>query len=186
MVSHYIASVLAYNVQESLGVNFWSRHFLGFWFLPPFNHPCHLKSWVPPGCRPRTARRRTAEKEREVARLRTWSKVCIVAADRAAWWQSVEVLCATRCKEGTWRWFILLGSSTTYERNWHFTIIITMFTFSLTLLTWNISCLKPWQEVLSILRKQCCLHVGFPPPSHKLSKEFIVSNSSTACQAGVL
>ena len=27
----------------------WSpRDFFGFWFLPPFNHPCHLKSRVPP------------------------------------------------------------------------------------------------------------------------------------------
>ena len=24
------------------------REFLGFWFLPPFDHPCHLKSGVPP------------------------------------------------------------------------------------------------------------------------------------------
>ena len=24
------------------GVNFWSRNFLGFWFLPPFNCPHHL------------------------------------------------------------------------------------------------------------------------------------------------
>jgi len=42
-----------------LGVNFWSRNFLGFvgsprdffgfWFLPPFDHPRHLKLGVPPG-----------------------------------------------------------------------------------------------------------------------------------------
>ena len=29
------------------GVKFWSRNFWGFWFLPPFNHPCHLKSRAP-------------------------------------------------------------------------------------------------------------------------------------------
>ena len=23
------------------GLNFWFRDFLGFWFLPPFDHPCH-------------------------------------------------------------------------------------------------------------------------------------------------
>ena len=31
----------------SLRVNFWSRDFCGFWFLPPFDHPHHLKSRVP-------------------------------------------------------------------------------------------------------------------------------------------
>ena len=30
------------------GVKFWSRDFSGFWFLPPFDHPYHLKSGVPP------------------------------------------------------------------------------------------------------------------------------------------
>ena len=30
------------------GVEFWSRDFFGFWFLPPFDRPCHLKSWIPP------------------------------------------------------------------------------------------------------------------------------------------
>ena len=32
-----------------LGVKFWSGDFFGFWFLPPFNRRCHLKSGVPPG-----------------------------------------------------------------------------------------------------------------------------------------
>ena len=27
-------------------VTFWSREFFGFWFLPPFDHPCGLKSGV--------------------------------------------------------------------------------------------------------------------------------------------
>ena len=31
---------------DFLGVKFWSRNFFKFWFLPPFNHPCHLKSGV--------------------------------------------------------------------------------------------------------------------------------------------
>ena len=31
-----------------LGVNFWSMDFFGFWFLPQFHHPRHLKSGVPP------------------------------------------------------------------------------------------------------------------------------------------
>ena len=30
------------------GVKFWFRNIFGFWFLPPFDHPCHLKSEVPP------------------------------------------------------------------------------------------------------------------------------------------
>ena len=43
---------------DFLGVIFWSKDFLGFvwsprdffgfWFLPPFDHCCHLKSGVPP------------------------------------------------------------------------------------------------------------------------------------------
>ena len=33
---------------DLLGVKFWSRDFLGLRFLPPFDHPCHLKSGVPP------------------------------------------------------------------------------------------------------------------------------------------
>ena len=32
---------------DFLGVNFWSRDFFGSWILAPFNHPHHLKSWVP-------------------------------------------------------------------------------------------------------------------------------------------
>ena len=28
-------------------VNFWSRKFWGFWFLPPFDHPRHLKFGIP-------------------------------------------------------------------------------------------------------------------------------------------
>ena len=32
-------------------VNFWHGDFLGFWFLPPFDHPRHLKSGAsPPPC----------------------------------------------------------------------------------------------------------------------------------------
>ena len=31
-----------------LGVKFRSSGFVGFLFLPPFDHPCHLKSGVPP------------------------------------------------------------------------------------------------------------------------------------------
>ena len=31
------------------GVDIWSSDFLGFLFLPPFNHPHHLKSGAPPG-----------------------------------------------------------------------------------------------------------------------------------------
>ena len=30
------------------GVKFWCRDFFGFWVLPPFNHPSHLKSGIPP------------------------------------------------------------------------------------------------------------------------------------------
>ena len=30
------------------GINVWSSDFFGFWFLPPFDHHCHLKSGVPP------------------------------------------------------------------------------------------------------------------------------------------
>ena len=38
---------------DFLGVNFWSRDFFGFWFLPSFDHPRHLKLGVPPwGCVP--------------------------------------------------------------------------------------------------------------------------------------
>ena len=33
---------------DFLGVKFLSREFFGFWSLPPFDHPCHLKSGVPP------------------------------------------------------------------------------------------------------------------------------------------
>ena len=38
------------NVSPGIFLSFvWSpRDFLGFWFLPPFDHPCHLKSGVPP------------------------------------------------------------------------------------------------------------------------------------------
>ena len=36
---------------DFLGVKFWSRDFFVFWFLPPFNHPCHLKSGVPQTCK---------------------------------------------------------------------------------------------------------------------------------------
>ena len=37
------------NVSPGIFLSFvWSpRDFLGFWFLPPFDHPCHLKSAVP-------------------------------------------------------------------------------------------------------------------------------------------
>ena len=31
---------------DFLGVKFWSRDFFKFWSLPPFDHPCHLKSRV--------------------------------------------------------------------------------------------------------------------------------------------
>ena len=40
---------LGNSVWDFLGVKFWSRDFLGFWFLPPIDHPCYLKSRVPPG-----------------------------------------------------------------------------------------------------------------------------------------
>ena len=51
------------------GLNFWSRDcfgflggprdFFGFWFLPPFDHPCHLKSGsTPPGHETYTRRRK--------------------------------------------------------------------------------------------------------------------------------
>ena len=30
------------------GVKFWARDFFWFLYLPPFDHPCHLKSGVPP------------------------------------------------------------------------------------------------------------------------------------------
>ena len=50
----FMTGDLAWNF---LGVKFWSRDilrfvwsprdFLGFWFLPPFDHPCHLKFGVP-------------------------------------------------------------------------------------------------------------------------------------------
>ena len=30
------------------GCKVWSRDFFGFWFLAPFDQPCHLKSRVPP------------------------------------------------------------------------------------------------------------------------------------------
>ena len=30
------------------GINLWSRDFFKFWFLAPFDNPCHLKSEVPP------------------------------------------------------------------------------------------------------------------------------------------
>ena len=33
---------------DFLGDKFWSSDVLGFWFLPPFDHPCHLKCGVPP------------------------------------------------------------------------------------------------------------------------------------------
>ena len=33
---------------DFLGVKFSSREFFGLWFLPPFDHPCDLKSGVPP------------------------------------------------------------------------------------------------------------------------------------------
>ena len=38
------------NVSPGIFLSFvWSpRDFLGFWFLPPFDHRCHLKSGVPP------------------------------------------------------------------------------------------------------------------------------------------
>ena len=40
---------LGNSARDLLGVNYWSRDFLGFWFLPPFEHLRHLKSGVPPG-----------------------------------------------------------------------------------------------------------------------------------------
>ena len=52
-------SCLGNSARDFWGLKFWSRDFLGvslealgiffwFWFLPPFNHPHHLKSGVPP------------------------------------------------------------------------------------------------------------------------------------------
>ena len=40
------------SVSDFWGIKFWCRDFFGFWFLPPFDHPCHLKSGgfpPPPG-----------------------------------------------------------------------------------------------------------------------------------------
>ena len=65
----YFSSYIIYSLLQMLrlrnlawdvfGVNFWSgffwggfvgspKDFFGFWFLPPFDHPCHLKSRVSP------------------------------------------------------------------------------------------------------------------------------------------
>ena len=52
-------SCLGNSARDFWGLKFWSRDFLGvslealgiffwFWFLPPFNHPHHLKSGLPP------------------------------------------------------------------------------------------------------------------------------------------
>ena len=43
---YFYSSEIGYGIPWR--VKFWSRDFFGFWFLPPFNHPCHLKSGVPP------------------------------------------------------------------------------------------------------------------------------------------
>ena len=39
----YGLEISAWNLFE---IKFWPGHFLGFWFLHPFNHRCHLKSGV--------------------------------------------------------------------------------------------------------------------------------------------
>ena len=41
------------SVRDFFGVNIWSRDFFGFCFLPPYDHPRHLKSGVPP-CAPKS------------------------------------------------------------------------------------------------------------------------------------
>ena len=45
----FLNLTLGNSARDFLGVNFWSRVFWGFWFLPPFEHLRHLKSGVPPG-----------------------------------------------------------------------------------------------------------------------------------------
>ena len=50
---------LGNSVWNFWGVKFWSRDSFWFWFLPPIDHPCHLKSrvrpWVPPSPSPSNA-----------------------------------------------------------------------------------------------------------------------------------
>ena len=49
-IRHGIFGGVKINVSPGIFLSFvWSpRDFFGFWFLPPFDHHCHLKSGVPP------------------------------------------------------------------------------------------------------------------------------------------
>ena len=50
IISSFLETFMARKVGMEIffGVKFWFRNIFGFWFLPPFDHPCHLKSEVPP------------------------------------------------------------------------------------------------------------------------------------------
>ena len=51
MIPRYPGCVVPLKIlwpRNSLEFVWSSRDFLGFWFFPPFNHPCHLKSEIPP------------------------------------------------------------------------------------------------------------------------------------------
>ena len=51
MIPRYSGCVVPLKIlwpRNSLEFVWSSRDFFGFWFFPPFNHPCHLKSGIPP------------------------------------------------------------------------------------------------------------------------------------------
>ena len=47
-VRHWIFWGLYFGARMFLGCVWSPMDFFGFWFLPPFDHPCHLTSGVPP------------------------------------------------------------------------------------------------------------------------------------------
>ena len=57
MIPRYSGCVVPLKIlwpRNSLEFVWSSTDFFGFWFFPPFNHPCHLKSGIPPPWAPAT------------------------------------------------------------------------------------------------------------------------------------
>ena len=80
--------------------------FIGHIMRKEPNNDCRTAlTWTPEGRRklgrPKTAWRRTVQREREKAGWKNWSDVKIAAADRAGWRDSVQALCATWHEEDT-------------------------------------------------------------------------------------
>ena len=86
------------NLSEGVRKRRWK--FIGHIMRKEPNNDCRTAlTWTPEGQRkrgrPKTTRRKTAEREREKAGWKNWSEVQIAAADRAGWRDCVEALCAT-------------------------------------------------------------------------------------------